>query len=483
MSPVAPNGSTQTPLYRVAPHNIEVEQALLGAILVNNEAFLQVSDYLKAFHFFEPIHQKIFDVASCLIGEGKIATPITLKDFLPADIDIAGLTVNRYLARLAAEATTVINAFDYGRTIFDLAIRRDLIRIGEETVNNAYDAPPDARPEDQIEEVERQLYELNVGTHNRTSCWAYEAVDDVIDCVTKTRMGQYQPATIKTGLIDLDKATGGFKPGDLVIVAGRPGMGKTIFGASIARICAVNGYGVLFHSLEMARDQIAARILADQAFNGGDSQKPISANQIQSTRLSDSEHEHLVLAARELQNLPLKLDVASSLTVAQIASRARKEKTERLRRNQSLDLLVIDYLKLVKPASTYKGQRQYEIGEITAALKVLAKELDLCVMLLAQVNREPERRDDKRPHLSDLRDSGDLEADADMVLLLFREAYYLETNKNAIFDAALMSRLDEIQFTLEINVAKNRQGPTRVLEVFCRPGSGAVRNRLDAHDR
>ena len=194
--------------------------------------------------------------------------------------------------------------------------------------------------------------------------------------------------------------------------------------------------------------------------------------------LTDRETEHLLLAARDFHGLPFKLDTASYLTMADISMRARAEKLARARRNQSLDLLVIDYLKFVKPTSNYRGQRVYEVGEITAALKVLAKDLDLCVLLLAQLNREPEKRDDKRPQLSDLRESGDLEADADVVLLLFREAYYLQNDPNVLQDAELSRRLDETRHRLEIHVAKNRQGPTGVIETLCHPGCGTVRNAV-----
>src|SRR3984885_11236248 len=221
--------------YRTAPHNIELEQALLGAILVNNEAFYRVSDFLEPRHFFEPIHQKIFEVSSQLVRVGKTATPITLKTFLPPDIDVAGLTVSQYLARLAAEATTVINAADYGRTVYDLALRRSLITIGEDLVNAAYDAPVDQRPQDQIEEAERNLYELaETGRYDGGFQRFAQALTTAVDMAANAYKRDGKLSGLATGLRDLDTKMGGLQHSDLIIVAGRPGMGKTALATNIA---------------------------------------------------------------------------------------------------------------------------------------------------------------------------------------------------------------------------------------------------------
>src|SRR5438874_5083653 len=227
--------ASDTPVFRAAPHNIEAEQALLGAILVNNEAFYRVSDFLEPGHFFEPIHQKIFELASSLIRAGKVASPVTLKTFLPPDLDIAGLTASQYLARLAAEATTVINAEDYGRTIYDLAVRRDLIRIGDDMVNVAYDAPVESSPQDQIEDAERRLYELaEIGQYGSGFLRFIDAMTTAVDMAANAYRREGGLSGIATGLNDLDQYMGGLQRSDLIIVAGRPGMGKTSLATNIA---------------------------------------------------------------------------------------------------------------------------------------------------------------------------------------------------------------------------------------------------------
>ena len=272
--------AASAPLFRSAPHNVEVEQALLGAILVNNEAFYRVSDFLEPQHFFEPIHQKIYEVAGSLVRGGKIATPVTLKTFLPADFDIAGLTASQYLARLAAEATTVINAQDYGRTIYDLAIRRALIVIGEDMVNVAYDAAVDQPPQGQIEEAERQLYELaETGRYDGGFQRFSQALTTAVDMAARAYQRDGKLSGIASGLRDLDRMMGGLQHSDLIILAGRPGMGKTALATNIAYNVAkayvpetqvdgnmktVNGGIVGFFSLEMSAEQLATRIIAEQ---------------------------------------------------------------------------------------------------------------------------------------------------------------------------------------------------------------------------
>src|SRR3982750_3875501 len=269
-----------TPVSRSAPHNIEAEQSLLGAILVNNDAFYRVSDFLEAKHFFEPLHQTIFDTASSLIRMGKVATPVTLKTFLPADTDIGGMTVGQYLARLAAEATTIINAQDYGRTIYDMSLRRDLIRIGEDMVNVAFDAPVDFAPRAQIEDAERQLYELaESGRYEGGFQRFSQAMKIALDMAANAFQRDGKLSGISSGLRDLDARMGGLQHSDLIVLAGRPGMGKTALATNIAYNVArayrgelqpdgtrktVNGGVVGFFSSEMSAEQLATRILAEQ---------------------------------------------------------------------------------------------------------------------------------------------------------------------------------------------------------------------------
>src|SRR4051795_13431371 len=277
----ARRAAPDTPVFRAAPHNIEAEQALLGAILVNNEAFYRVSDFLEPVHFFEPIHQKVYELASSLIRAGKVATPVTLKTFLPPDLDVAGLTASQYLARLAAEATTVINAEDYGRTIYDLAIRRTLIIIGEDVVNLAYDAPVDLAPREQIEDAERRLYELaETGRYDGGFQRFASALTTAVDMAARAYQRDGNLSGLATGLADMDRMMGGLQPSDLVILAGRPGMGKTALATNIAfniakayegekqpdgAIKTLNGGIVGFFSLEMSAEQLATRIIAEQS--------------------------------------------------------------------------------------------------------------------------------------------------------------------------------------------------------------------------
>ncbi len=269
------------PAYRAAPHNIEAEQALLGAVLVNNEALYRVSDFLEPQHFFEPIHQQIYDISRSLIRTGKLASPVTLKTFLPAQTDIAGLTVAQYLARLAAEATTIINAVDYGRTVYDLATRRELIQIGEDMVNVAFDAPVDFAPREQIEDAERRLYELAEQGRYGSGFQKFEtALTTAVDMAARAYQREGKLSGLATGLKDLDSKMGGLQSSDLIIVAGRPGMGKTALATNIAynvarawrgevrtdgHIDTVNGGIVGFFSLEMSAEQLATRIIAEQS--------------------------------------------------------------------------------------------------------------------------------------------------------------------------------------------------------------------------
>ena len=461
------------PLYRSAPHNIEAEQALLGAILVNNEAFYRVSDFLEPVHFFEPIHQQIYQLARDLIRAGKLATPVTLKTFLDASVDIGGLTVGQYLARLAAEATTIINAEDYGRTVYDLSVRRALIQVGEDMVNVAFDAPVDFSPRDQIEDAERRLYELaETGRYDGGFQRFAQALTTAIDMAAHAFQRDGKLSGIATGLDDLDRMMGGLQQSDLVILAGRPGMGKTALATNIGYNIAkawqgeikpdghtstVNGGIVGFFSLEMSAEQLATRIIAEQT--------SIPSNQIRRGGISESDFEKIKDYSIELQNIPLYVDETGGLSVAQLAARAR-----RLKRQRGLDLVVIDYLQLLQ-GSTRRSQenRVQEITEITTKLKALAKELNVPILALSQLSRQVESRDDKRPQLSDLRESGSIEQDADVVLFVYREEYYhqmrkpLEANREKF--AEWLAEADKVHGKAEVIIGKQRHGPTGTVEL------------------
>src|ERR1700719_1095588 len=423
------------PLYRSAPHNIEAEQALLRASLVNNEALYRVSDFLEARHFFEPVHQNIYEIAGSLIRVGKIANPVTLKTFLPADVDIAGLTVNQCLARLAAEATTVINAEDYGRTIYDLFIRRSLIVIGEDMVNVAFDAPVDFAPREQIEDAERRLYDLAAtGKYDGGFQRFASALTTAVDMAARAYQRDGRLSGLATGLDDLDRMMGGLQHSDLVILAGRPGMGKTALATNIAyniarawrgdvrpdgHIETVNGGIIGFFSLEMSAEQLATRIISEQT--------DVASYRIRRGEIDPSDFDRIAAVAREMEAIPLYIDETGGLPIAQLPARAR-----RLKRQRGLDLLVIDYLHLLQGSSRLAAEgRVQEVTEITTGLKALAKELNVPILALSQLSRQVESRDDKRPQLSDLRESGSIEQDADVVLFVFREEYYLKNKEPA----------------------------------------------------
>src|SRR3954449_6346967 len=416
-------------VYRAAPHNIEAEQALLGAVLVNNEAFYRISDFLEPQHFYEPIHQKIYEITRDLIRAGKTATPVTLKTFLDANADLGGITVSQYLARLAAEATTIINAQDYGRTIYDMFIRRQLILVGEDMVNLAFDAPVDFSPRNQIEESERRLYELaETGRYDGGFQRFAQALTTAVDMAARAYQRDGKLSGLATGLDDLDRMMGGLQASDLIIVAGRPGMGKSALATNIAYNVArswrgevradghpvtANGGIVGFFSLEMSAEQLATRIIAEQS--------GIPSSDIRRGRISEDQFAHIVAAAREMQRVPLYIDQTGGLTIAQLAARAR-----RLKRQRGLDLLVIDYIQLMQGSQRRAQEnRVQEVTEITTNLKALAKELNVPIIALSQLSRQVENRDDKRPQLSDLRESGSIEQDADVVMFVFREEYYL----------------------------------------------------------
>jgi len=461
-----------TPAYRTAPHNIEAEQSVLGAVLVNNDAFYRVSDFLEPKHFFEPIHQVIFETASSLIRAGKIATPVTLKTFLPAETDIGGMTVGQYLARLAAEATTIINAHDYGRTIYDLSLRRDLIGVGTDMVNVAFDAPVDFAPRAQIEDAERRLYELaESGRYDGGFQKFAQALTVAVDMAAKAFQRDGKLSGIATGLRDLDIKMGGLQPSDLVIVAGRPGMGKTALATNIAYNVAkahraevqadgtmksVNGGIVGFFSCEMSAEQLATRILAEQT--------SIASSTIRRGGISETDFEKIRDYSIELQSLPLYVDETGGLSISQLTARAR-----RLKRQKGLDLIVVDYIQLLQ-GSGKRGNdnRVQEVTEITTSLKALAKELNVPIIALSQLSRQVESRDDKRPQLSDLRESGSIEQDADVVMFVFREEYYLANKEPRVGTPEYEKwQLDMslVHGKAEVIIGKQRHGPTGTVEL------------------
>jgi replicative DNA helicase len=464
--------AAEIPLYREAPNNIEAEQALLGAILVNNDAFYRVSDFLKPAHFHEPLHRKIFEVAAEFIRMGKTANPVTVKTFLPAEQKMGDMTVAHYLARLAAEAVTVINAADYGRAIYDLATRRALITVGEDMVNIAYDAPVDMSPQEQIEDAERRLFELaETGRYDGGFESFTDAVKTAVDMANAAYMRDGHLSGISTGFRDLDRRMGGLQSSDLIIVAGRPGMGKSSLATNIAfhianayepapqadgSFKAANGGVVGLFSLEMSSEQLATRIISEQT--------EIPSSKIRRGEITETDFEKLVGCSQMMQKLPLYIDQTGGISIAQLAARAR-----RLKRQRGLDVIIIDYVQLMTGSSRRASEnRVQEITEITTGLKALAKELNVPIIALSQLSRQVESRDDKRPQLSDLRESGSIEQDADVVLFVFREEYYLKnrepkpgTDEYFKWEA----EMNEMRGKAEIIIAKQRHGPTGTVQM------------------
>jgi replicative DNA helicase len=477
----------ETPTFRAPPHNFEAEQALLGAILVNNEACDRVSSFLKAEHFFDALHGRIYDHAAKLIWAGKRATPITLKTFFQGDEPVGELTVPQYLGRLAANATTIINAEDYGRTIYDLAVRRNLIQIGEGMVNTAYDAPIDAPPSVQIEDTEQKLYELaETGKYGSGFEPFTTALTDAIDMAANAYRRDGGLSGLATGFSDLDQRMGGLQPSDLIIVAGRPSMGKTALATNIAYHVAqsyrrdpdsqasLDGAVVGFFSLEMSAEQLATRIISEQAY--------IPSERIRRGRIESEEFDRIVEVSQELQNLPLYIDQTGGITVAQLAARAR-----RLKRQRDVGLIVVDYLQLLSGSTRRAAEgRVQEVSEITTGLKALAKELHVPVLALSQLSRQVEQREDKRPQLADLRESGSIEQDADVVLFVFREEYYVERRQpreNTEEHKQWQQEMDLVTGKAEVIIGKQRHGPTGTVRLqftpeFTRFGNLAAEERL-----
>ncbi len=453
--------------FRTSPHNIEAEQALLGAIFVNNDACDRVSGFLKPQHFFDPLHGRIYDTATKLVLAGKRVTPITLKTFFEHEEPIGDLTVPQYLGRLAASATTVINAEHYGRTIYDLALRRNLILIGEDMVNTAYDSSVDSSPSRLIEDAEQQLFELaETGKYGSDFEAFSSALTDAIDMAANAYSRDGGVSGLSTGFNDLDRKLGGLQNSDLVIIAGRPSMGKTALATNIAFHIArnyrteslpngqesvVDGAVVGFFSLEMSSEQLATRLISEQA--------GIPSERVRRGAISKEEFDRLVDVSQELQHLPLYIDQTGGISIAQLAARAR-----RLKRQKNIGVILVDYLQLLSGSIRRAAEgRVQEVSEITTALKALAKELNIPVVALSQLSRQVEQREDKRPQLADLRESGSIEQDADVVMFVFREEYYVERRQPREGTPEHLTWQDEmsnVEGLAEVIIGKQRHGPT-----------------------
>ena len=453
------------PIPAHVPANIEAEQALLGALLYDNAAYERLSDLLQGRHFFEPFHQRLYSAIEDHIRKGQLAEPIVLMERFkrdPAFEDLGGL---RYLADLVDRAPPAANAPEYGRVVYDLALRRDLIRIGGE-IAAAASGDGDRSARDHIESAEQQLYTLaETGTTSTGFVDFSEALRGAVTMAAEAYGRDGGLSGISTGLMDLDKQLGGLHPSDLLILAGRPSMGKTALATNIAFNVAkayawepqpdgsrktFNGGIVAFFSLEMSAEQLSMRILADAS--------GVSSDRLRKGEIDASEFGRVRDAAIEIQEAPLYIDATGGLSISKLAARAR-----RLKRQHGLDLVVVDYLQLVTASEGTRSEgRVQEVSQITMGLKSLAKELGVPVIALSQLSRQVEQREDKRPQLSDLRESGSIEQDADAVMFVYRESYYLsrtEPRTGTPEHLSWQEELDQINNLAEVIIGKQRHGP------------------------
>ncbi len=453
------------------PHSIEAEQQLLGAILTNNDIFDRVASIIGPQHFYDPVHARIYEIASARIAKNNLASPVTLKAFMEDDDGLKELGGPAYLARLAGAAISSFAVRDYAQMIYDLAVRRDLIGLGRDISARAAKVDVQSEPREQIVEAEQALYKMAEQGRSESGFQSFlKAVTDAVNVANAAYQREGGLAGISTGLVDMDRKLGGLHKSDLLILAGRPSMGKTSLATNIAFNIAkayrkgvrpdgtegtVEGGVVGFYSLEMSAEQLAARILSEAA--------EVPSEQIRRGDMTETEFRRFVDAAKSLEACPLYIDDTAALPISQLAARAR-----RLKRTHGLDVLMVDYLQLVK--GTGKGDnRVNEISEISQGLKAIAKELDIPVIALSQLSRQVESRDDKRPQLSDLRESGSIEQDADVVMFVFREEYYKEREKPGDHElekmAAWQDEMERLHGRAEVIIGKQRHGPIGSVEL------------------
>lgn len=462
---------------RIPPQSLEAEQALLGAILSNNKAMEKVSEFLRPEHFANPVHGKIYEAAQHFIERGRIADPITLKAIFESDDALKEVGGAAYLAKLAAASTTIINAGDYGKQIFDRYIRRQLIALGNDVVNDAFAVSVDKEAIDQIEDVEKRLYHIATeGEQEGGPKEINQALKQSLEMVEHAMNAPDGLSGVTTGLVQMDRLLGGLHDSDLIILAGRPAMGKTAMATTLAFNAAQKfeednkkpgavKKSVAFFSLEMSAEQLATRILSAKA--------QVSSHLMRTGKLTGEQFDELAAGVSLLNKLPLYIDDTPGITVGAIRNRARRLKRDK---EKGLGLIVIDYLQLLSSAGRSENRVQ-ELSEMTRALKIMAKELNVPVLVLSQLSRLVEQRDNKRPQLSDLRESGSIEQDADIVMFVYREIYYLENDvpkrhlnetpeKFALRQAEWEAKKEEIRNLGEAIISKQRHGPVGTVKLF-----------------
>jgi replicative DNA helicase len=444
------------------PKNIEAEQTILGSILENNELFDEITDEINEGHFHDAIHQKIYKIISNLISKGLLANPITIKNFFNDNQELTEIGGLEYLLKLTKVSTTKNQIKHYSKLLSDLYIRRQLIKISEETLEDSKNKELEISGTNILENTERKLFEIaERGEFQRSFVTFKDALKETIDMATAAYKNDQGIVGVPSGLTDLDDRLGGLHKQDLIIIAGRPSMGKTALATNIAFNAAENiqkqnkKSSVAFFSLEMSSEQLSTRILSEQS--------RIKSNDIRRGKINQEDFEKFIEASKNLENLPLHIDDTPAITISALSNRAR-----RLKRKQGLDLIVIDYIQLMK-SSGYKNEgRVLEIGQITQGLKALAKELNVPVLALSQLSRQVEQRDDKKPQLADLRESGSIEQDADVVMFVFREQYYLEKQEPKLGTAEHVEwqeKMNQVHNQAEIIIGKQRHGPTGLIKL------------------
>ncbi len=436
------------------PNNIEAEQSVIGSILVSNEIFDEIHTILSHINFYDPMHQKIFNAIETLIYKGMLANPITLKNYFEKEND--EINVPEYLVKVTKFSTSSRQAIEYSRIIYDMFVRRELIKISENTIDTAKQNDLNISGKSIIENSEKLLFDLaEKGSLNSPLMKFDEAMKYTIEMASNAYKNEEGIVGVPTGLTDLDDRLGGLHKSDLIIIAGRPSMGKTALATNIAFNAAQNlqssgkKSSIAFFSLEMSSEQLSTRILAEQS--------KIKSNDIRRGRISEDQFDKFIKTSKNISELPLYIDETPAISIAALSNRAR-----RIKRLFGLDMLVVDYIQLMR-ATNNKDGRVQEISEITQGLKAIAKELAIPVLALSQLSRAVEQRDDKQPQLSDLRESGSIEQDADVVMFVYREGYYLERKEPrpaTVEHAEWQAKMNEVSNFAEIIIGKQRHGPT-----------------------
>ncbi len=440
--------------FKELPNNIEAEQSVIGSILVTNEIFDEISTIISNINFYDPMHQKIYNAIESLIYKGMLANPITLKNYFEDEKD--EIDIPEYLVKITKFSTSVRQAIEYSKIIYDMFVRRELIKISEQTIDSAKINDLDINGQNIIENSERLLFDLaEKGSFNSSLIKFDDAMKQTIEMASAAYKNEEGIVGVPTGLRDLDDKLGGLHQSDLIIIAGRPSMGKTSLATNIAFNAAKyiqdNGKksSIAFFSLEMSSEQLSTRILSEQA--------RIGSNDIRRGRISDEQFDQFLETSKNIAELPLFIDETPAISIAAMSNRAR-----RIKRLHGLDMVVVDYIQLMRGTTFNKDGRVQEISQITQGLKAIAKELGVPVVALSQLSRQVEQRDDHKPQLSDLRESGSIEQDADVVMFVYREGYYLqrkEPREATVEHAEWQAKMNEVAHLAEIIIGKQRHGP------------------------